>query len=94
MSGFNLVCLITLWCPAAFEDVRKKSLNACGFAWKYLYSYKGYGPGRGVKRRSKSSSMHSKKIFAWGMWVYCQWHHKWRTFRPPWPTLPGPGRQP
>ena len=19
---------------------------------------------------------------------------KWRTFRPPWPTLPGPGRQP
>ena len=22
------------------------------------------------------------------------WRHKWRTFRPPWPTLPGPGRQP
>ena len=20
--------------------------------------------------------------------------NKWRTFRPPWPTLPGPGRQP
>jgi len=35
-----------------------------------------------------------KQIFAWGMWVFCEWRHKWRTFRPPWPTLPGPGHQP
>ena len=34
-----------------------------------------------------------KKIFWLGMWVFCELHHKWRTFRPPWPTLPGPGRQ-
>jgi len=27
-----------------------------------------------------------KKIFTSGM--------RWKTFRPPWPTLPGPGRQP
>ena len=26
--------------------------------------------------------------------VVCEWRHKWRTFRPLWPTLPGPGRQP
>jgi len=25
---------------------------------------------------------------------FCEWRHNWRTFRPPWPTLPGPGRQP
>jgi len=33
-----------------------------------------------------------KKIFCWRVQVFCEWHHKWRTFRPPWPTLPGPGR--
>jgi len=35
-----------------------------------------------------------KKIFAWGLRFFCEWRHKWRTFRQPWPTLPGPGRQP
>jgi len=25
-------------------------------------------------------SLHSKKFFAWGMRVFCEWHHKWRTF--------------
>ena len=29
-----------------------------------------------------------KKFFGWGVWVFCEWHHKWRTFKPPWPTLP------
>jgi len=28
------------------------------------------------------------------MWILCEWHHKWRTFRPPWPTSPGPGPKP
>jgi len=35
-----------------------------------------------------------KNFFAWGVQVFCKWRHKWRTFRPPWPTLLGPGRQP
>ena len=35
-----------------------------------------------------------KKFFSWGVRVGCKWRQKWRTFRPPWPTLPGPGRQP
>jgi len=35
-----------------------------------------------------------KKFFAWGLRFLCEWRHKWRTFRPPWPTLPGPGRKP
>jgi len=34
------------------------------------------------------------KTFAWGARVGCEWRHKWRTFRPPWPTLPGHGCQP
>jgi len=35
-----------------------------------------------------------KKFFALGVRVFCEWRRKWRTFRPPWPTLPDPGRQP
>jgi len=30
-----------------------------------------------------------KKIFAWGVRIFCEWHHKWRTFWLPWTTLPG-----
>jgi len=65
---------LTLWCPAAFADFReKKRLNARGFVWEYLCSCTGYGPGRSVKRRGKSSSLHSKKIFCLGgagfLWV-------------------------
>jgi len=36
-----------------------------------------------------------KNFFGWGvLWVFCEWRHKWRTSRPPWPTLLGPGHQP
>jgi len=35
-----------------------------------------------------------KKFFAWGVQVFCEWRRKWRTFRPSWPTVPGPGCQP
>jgi len=77
------------------RDIWKKHWNACRFAQELLRSCTGYGPGRSVKRRIKSSSLHSKKkLFAWGVWVVCEWHHMWRTFRPPWPTLPGHGHQP
>jgi len=24
-----------------------------------------------------------------GMRIFCKWHRKWMTFRPPWPTSPG-----
>jgi len=42
---------------------KKTCLNARGFAREYLRSYLGYGPGRSIKRRGKSSSLHLKKIF-------------------------------
>jgi len=27
-----------------------------------------------------------KKCFSCRLWISCEWRHKWRTFRPPWPT--------
>jgi len=84
--------ILTLWRPAAFGDFRKKRLNARGFAREFLRFGMLYRPGKSLKRHNKSSSLHSKKIFCLGVRVFCEWHHKWRTFRPPWPTLPGPGR--
>jgi len=44
-----------------------------------------------LKKCSKSSRLHSKKIFCLGGQIFCDWRHKRRTFRPLWPTLPGPG---
>jgi len=35
-----------------------------------------------------------KKFFAWGVRIFCEWRHKWRSFRPRWPTFPGPASQP
>ena len=72
----------------------KKRLNACGFAQEYLRSCSAYEPAWTIKRCGKSSCLHSKKNFWLGLWVLCEWHHKWRTFRSPWPNLPGPGRHP
>jgi len=86
--------LLTLWHLGGFGDFQKSHLNAHGFAQEYLRSCTGYGPGWSVKRRSKISSLHSKKIFCLGVQVFCEWGHQWRTFRPPWPTLPGPWCQP
>ena len=86
---------LILWRPLGFGDFQEKiRLNARGFAWEFLWSGILYKPGKSHKRCSKSSSVHSKKFFAWGVRVVCEWCHKWRTFRPPWPTLPGPGGQP
>jgi len=35
-----------------------------------------------------------KYIFGCGVSIFCEWRHKWKSFRPPWPTLPGPGLKP
>jgi len=58
---------LTLWCLAAFGDFRKKKrLNAHGFAREFLRSGMLYRPGKSLKRRGKSSSLHLKKIFLFG----------------------------
>jgi len=74
---------------------KKKTRNARGFAREFIRSRRCCWPGRSVKRHGKSSSPHSKKNFLLGRCgFFCEWRHKWRTFRPPWLTSPGPGRQP
>jgi len=37
------------------------------FVWEFLWSRKCCGPGQSVKRRGKSSSLHSKKIILVGV---------------------------
>ena len=31
-----------------------------------------------------------KKFFGFAFQIFCEWHHKWRCFRPFWPTSSGP----
>jgi len=44
----------------------KKHLNARGFAREFLWSGMLYRPGKSLKRRGKSSRLHSKKNFLLG----------------------------
>ena len=50
-----------------------------------------------VKSSKDASSLVActRKSFFWlGVQIFCEWHHNWRTFRPPWPTSPFPGPKP
>jgi len=63
----SISCCLTLWRPAAFRDFQKKNrLNARGFAREFLWSGMLYRPGKYLKRRGKSSSLHMKKKFLLG----------------------------
>jgi len=59
--------ILTLWHPGGFGDFRKKCLNARGFAWEFIRSDMLYRPSKSLKRHGQSSSLHSKKFFAWGL---------------------------
>ena len=59
--------MLTLWGPDGFGDFRKYNrLNARGFVREFLRSGMLYRPGKSLKRRGKSSSLHSKKFFLLG----------------------------
>ena len=63
----QLVWSLTLRRLTVFGDFRKKKrLNALGFAWEFLWSGMLCRPGKRLKRRGKSSSLHSKKNFLLG----------------------------
>jgi len=48
-----------------------------------------------LKTLAKSCSLQwKKKLFGWRLRIFCEWHPKWRTFRPPWPISPRPGSKP
>ena len=60
-SGFN-----TLASSRKRGLKKQQHQNARGFAWELLCSCMGYKPGWSVKRRGKSSRVHSKKNFLVG----------------------------
>ena len=81
--------------PGRFQGFSWKShIITCGFAREFLWSGKCYWPGQKLTRHSKSCRYHLKKIFWLGVQIFYKWRHKWRTFRPPWPTSPSPRLKP
>ena len=87
--------LLTLLEPPGFGDFRKKDSS-----FRLPYQRPSSSADWARELFSGSNGLASlvdctrRKIFCLGGAVFCEWRHKWRTFRPPWPTLPGPGRQP
>jgi len=61
MSGLNS---LASGCFRGFSE--KKRLNAHCFVLEFLWSSMLYTPGKSLKRRSKYSSLHSKKIVLLG----------------------------
>ena len=61
----SIMCL-TFWRVLSGIFGKKRCLNTRGFAREYLRSCSGYRPGRSVKRRGMSSSLHLKKNFLLG----------------------------
>jgi len=59
------VSVLILWRLVENRDFREK--NTRGFAWEFLRSGQCYRPGKRLKRRGKSSSLHSKKKFFLGI---------------------------
>jgi len=86
---------LTLWRPVAFEDSHAKPTRS---HMSLPARNSGAESGRELFKRLKDLASllvcTRKKFFAWGVRIFCEWHHTWRTFRPPWPTSPGPGCKP
>jgi len=95
----SAVCILgyqhlTVWRLAGFRDSRAKTtgshvaLHMCNL---------GAESGRELFKCSKDAAsllVCTRKNFLLGVLIFCEWRHKWKTFRPPWPTSPGPGRKP
>jgi len=86
---------LTSWLPLGFSDFRKKTSS-----FRLPYQCPSSSADCARELFNSSNGLASlvdctrKKNFVWGVRVFCEWRHKWKTFRPPWPALPGPGRQP
>jgi len=87
----NTINSLASGCFRGFSE--KKRLNAHGFEWEFLQSGMLYIPGKSLKRCGSLLVYTQKNFLRWGLRFFCGWRHKWRTFGPPLPTLPGPGRQ-
>ena len=89
----NSLKINTLASGRNLEFSRQNNQIARGFAQEFIWSGKRCIPSQRLKRCGKSSSLHSKKSFWFGMRIFGEWHDIWRTSRSPWPTLPDPGCQ-
>ena len=87
--------ILTLWHPTAFRDFHEKYTETHvalrGTLFGLVSTTNLVKSSKGVESLVACAR---KKFFGWGVWIFCEWCHKWRTFRPPWPTLPGPGLKP
>ena len=36
---------------------------------------------KGSNRSASLLVCNQKKFFCWGLWIFCEWHHKWSSFR-------------
>jgi len=90
-----IVTILTLWLPGGFKDFHKKTPKftcLCTGISPLLFGLRTWS-----KCQKNAASLlvctQNKKIFCLGGGFFCEWRHKWRTFRPPWPILPGPSYQ-
>ena len=58
-------------CFQGFSE--KKRLNARGFTREFFWSCMLYRPGKSLKRRAKSSSLHKALQEKWRMWDWKGW---------------------
>jgi len=72
----------------------KKHLNTPGFAQVFLSGPICSTDPVKVSKDTATLLVYTRKKIFLLVSVFCEWRHKWRTFRPPRPTLPGPGHQP
>jgi len=62
---------LNTWASGCFREFSGNNPRiARGFARELLWSSLRYRPGKSLKRRGKSSGLHSKNIFAWGLWFF------------------------
>ena len=88
----KLPCFLTPWLPGSFQPKTSSlhvllhgNISTDDCAWELFKS---------SKDSANLRVCNQKKILGWGLRIFCEWRHKWRIFRPPWPTSPGPGPKP
>jgi len=86
--------LLTLWRPATFGDFWEKNIEThMALRGNFSGLVSATDLVKSAKDVASLVACTRKKFFGWGMRIFCEWCHKWGTFRPPWPTSIGPGRQ-
>ena len=93
VQNLSVISLLTLSCPAGFGNSHAKT---AGLHVALYVCNLGAESGRELSKGSKdmASLLVCTQIFWLGVWIFYEWHHKWRAFSPPWPTSPGPGLKP